>query len=143
MKRIATSILITLSLVVGAVGTFLPAQSALAIDPFKAACGGSGGGAGSSAGSGTASGGSSTEICGAAQQDKFQNIIKNVINTALVVIGMIAVIMIVIGGVKYVVSNGEAQQIQSAKNTILYSVIGLVLAVMAFPIVNFVLDKFK
>lgn len=130
MRKILSSTLIALSLVVTSLG-LLPAQTVHGIDVFKnGSCS-------------QPSGSSGTEICGAAQQDKFQNILKNVINTMLVVIGIIAVIMIVIGGIKYVVSNGESQQIQSAKNTILYSVIGLILAMAAFPIVNFVIDRFK
>ena len=68
---------------------------------------------------------------------------KNVINTFLVVLGMVAVIMIIIGGIRYTTSNGESAQIQAAKNTILYAVIGLVIAMLAFAIVNFVLDAFK
>lgn len=132
MKKHLVSLLATISMIIASMG-LLPAQPAFGIDVFNGANGACTGGGGS---------GSAKDICGASQDD-FKKIMKTIINTALVVIGMIAVIMIVIGGVKYVVSNGEAQQIQSAKNTILYSVIGLVIAVSAFPIVNFVLDKFK
>jgi hypothetical protein len=51
--------------------------------------------------------------------------------------------MIVIGGIKYTTSNGDSSAITSAKNTILYSVVGLVVAILAFAIVNFVLGAFK
>ena len=55
---------------------------------------------------------------------------------------MIAVIKIVIGGIRYATSGGDSTQIQAAKNTILYAVVGLVVAIMAFAIVNFVLGAF-
>jgi hypothetical protein len=68
--------------------------------------------------------------------------LKDVVNILLYVLGAIAVIMIVIGGIRYTTSNGESSQITSAKNTILYAVIGLVVAVLAYSIVNFVLGSF-
>ena len=68
--------------------------------------------------------------------------IKTVINTLLFILGAIAVIMIVIGGIKYTLSNGDASSIKSAKDTILYSVIGLVVDLLAYAIVNFVVDQF-
>ena len=49
--------------------------------------------------------------------------------------------MIIIGGIKYVTSNGDSSGVTSAKNTILYAVVGLVVAVMAYTIVNFVLTN--
>lgn len=65
---------------------------------------------------------------------------QKIVNTLTFVIGAVAVIMIVIGGLKYVLSNGDQSQITSAKNTILYSVVGLVVAIMANAIVNFVIE---
>jgi hypothetical protein len=50
--------------------------------------------------------------------------------------------MIVLGGIRYTTSNGEASQVKGAKDTILYAVIGLIVAIMAFAIVNFVVDQF-
>lgn len=67
---------------------------------------------------------------------------KNIVNVLLFVIGAVAVIMIVIGGLRYVMSNGESSAITGAKNTILYAVIGLVVALLAYAIVNFVLGQF-
>lgn len=72
-----------------------------------------------------------------------QTRIKQIVNTLLFILGTIAVIMIVVGGIKYTTSNGDASAITSAKNTILYSVVGLVVAILAYAIVNFVLDAFK
>jgi multisubunit Na+/H+ antiporter MnhB subunit len=50
--------------------------------------------------------------------------------------------MIIIGGIRYTTSNGESSQIKSAKDTIMYAVIGLVVAILAYSIVNFVVDQF-
>lgn len=63
----------------------------------------------------------------------------NIINTLIFVIGAIAVLMIIIGAMRYTLSGGDQSQIGSAKNTILYSIIGLVIALMAGGIVNFIL----
>lgn len=68
--------------------------------------------------------------------------IQNVVNVLLFVLGAIAVIMIVVGGIRYTLSNGDAGAITGAKNTILYAVIGLVVALLAYAIVNFVLGAF-
>ena len=69
--------------------------------------------------------------------------IKTIINVLLFVLGAIAVIMIIIGGFRYVLSAGESSAITAAKNTIFYAVIGLVVAILAFAIVNFVLKNVK
>ena len=68
-------------------------------------------------------------------------IFQQIVNILLFITGAIAVIVIVIGGIKYVLSSGDSNQITSAKNTILYAVIGLVVAILAYAIVNFVIDK--
>jgi hypothetical protein len=69
--------------------------------------------------------------------------VKTIVNILLYVLGAIAVVMIVIGGIRYTTSNGDSSAITSAKNTILYSVIGLIVAILAYSIVNFVLTQFK
>jgi len=69
--------------------------------------------------------------------------IKNIVNVLLFVLGAIAVIMIIIGGIRYTTSNGDSGQVTSAKNTIMYAVVGLVVAIMAYAIVNFVVSSFK
>lgn len=79
---------------------------------------------------------------GGSKTNTVNKAIKAVVNTLLFVLGAVAVIMIVIGGLKYTTSNGDQERIKSAKNTILYAVIGLVVAIMAYAIVDFVLDAF-
>lgn len=65
--------------------------------------------------------------------------IKSVTSILLFIIGAASVILIIVGGLRYVTSGGDQSQISGAKNTILYAVIGLVVASMAYAIVNFVL----
>ena len=69
-------------------------------------------------------------------------LIKTIVNVLLFILGAVAVIMIVIGGLKYTLSNGDSSAVTSAKNTILYAIVGLVIAMMAYAIVNFVIGKF-
>jgi hypothetical protein len=89
-------------------------------------------------------GASGTQICGAKDDSNgFNKLMQNIISTLLVVLGMIAVVMIVIGGIRYTTSNGDPSQVKSAKDTILYAVVGLVVAIMAYAIVNFVISQFK
>jgi hypothetical protein len=68
--------------------------------------------------------------------------IKAVVNVLLFILGAIAVIMIVVGGIRYTLSNGDSSAITGAKNTILYAVIGLIVAMLAYAIVNFVVGAF-
>ncbi|AKM80616.1 TPA: hypothetical protein DDX46_00200 [Candidatus Saccharibacteria bacterium] len=68
--------------------------------------------------------------------------IKNVVNVLLFLLGAIAVIMIIIGGIRYATSNGDSGAIKGAKDTILYAVIGLIVAILAYAIVNFVVGAF-
>lgn len=56
--------------------------------------------------------------------------------------GIICIISIVAAGILYALSNGEAEKIKAAKNTILYAVIGLVVVMMAFVITGFIVGRF-
>jgi len=64
-----------------------------------------------------------------------------VVNTLIFVIGLVAVIMLIVGGFRYVFSQGNEKAVQGAKDTILYAIIGIVVAVLAFAIVNFVIQS--
>ena len=66
---------------------------------------------------------------------------RQITNTILYIVGVIAVIMLIIGGIRYVVSGGDAKKVTDAKNTVLYAIIGLVIAVFAYAIVNFVITS--
>lgn len=66
-------------------------------------------------------------------------VIDNVTSTILAVLGFLAVVMLIIGGVKYATSAGDAKAVTDAKNTILYAIIGLVIAILSYAIVKFVI----
>jgi hypothetical protein len=68
-----------------------------------------------------------------------EGLFKKIVNILLFIIGAIAVIMLIIGGIRYVTSGGDQNHVTAAKNTILYAIIGIVVAVLAFAVVNFVL----
>ena len=63
---------------------------------------------------------------------------KVIADTLIYIVGAVAVIMLIIGGLRYVISQGNEKGVAAAKDTILYSVIGIVVAILAFAIVNFV-----
>lgn len=69
-------------------------------------------------------------------------VFSKISSVLLFIVGAIAVIMIVIGGLRYVISGGDASQIQSAKNTILYALVGVIVAILAYAAVNFVINSF-
>jgi hypothetical protein len=70
-----------------------------------------------------------------------QNIIKTVINIFSLIVGVVSVIMIIFGGLRYITSGGDSNNVTSAKNTIIYAIIGLVVVALAQFIVQFVLNK--
>lgn len=65
--------------------------------------------------------------------------IGEVVNIFLYFVGAVAVIVVIWGGFQYITSSGDSQKATTAKNTIMYAVIGLVVAIFAYAIVNFVL----
>lgn len=67
--------------------------------------------------------------------------LNQIINVIIGVIGFIAVIVIILGGVQYTTSAGEASKVKKAKDTIMYGIVGLVVALLAYSIVNFVLSN--
>jgi hypothetical protein len=75
--------------------------------------------------------------------EKVNKVIKNIINLFSLVVGVTSVVMIIVGGLKYIVSSGDPAKITSAKNTILYALIGLVVVAMSQTIVYFVLNRLE
>lgn len=67
--------------------------------------------------------------------------INTAVNVVIGIIGMLAVVMIIMGGISFVTSQGDTAKVTKARNTILYGVVGLVVALLAFAIVNFVLSS--
>ncbi len=66
-------------------------------------------------------------------------LIQAVISFLLFLVGVVSVIMLIIGGIRFIVSAGDAQATANARNTVLYSIVGIIVAVAAYGIVNFVL----
>jgi hypothetical protein len=74
-------------------------------------------------------------------EGKINSIVKTVIDLFSLIVGIVSVIMIIVGGLKYITSGGDSGNVTGAKNTILYAVIGLVVVALAQFIVRFVLSK--
>ena len=70
---------------------------------------------------------------------ELMDIVKNIFNVVIGIVGLIAVVMIVIGGISYTTSAGDSGKVKKAKDTILYGIVGLVISLLAFAIVNFVI----
>lgn len=79
--------------------------------------------------------------CGTGDTTSIDSILKLVINIFSIIVGFIAVIMIIVGGIKYITSGGDSGNISGAKNTIVYAIIGLVIVALAQVLVHFVLQK--
>jgi hypothetical protein len=69
--------------------------------------------------------------------------ITNTVNTLLFIVGVASVIMIIVGGLRYIFSGGDPKNTSATKDTILYTVVGVVVAILAYAIVNFVLTRFS
>ena len=81
------------------------------------------------------------EQLGCGGSASLMTVASNLLTAIASLVGIIAVIGIIIGGVQYATSAGDASKAKRAKNTILYSIIGLVVALLAWAIVNFVLKN--
>lgn len=68
-------------------------------------------------------------------------VFRQITNVILYIAGIVVVVMLIIGGIRYVVSGGDSKKVTDAKNTVLYAIIGLVICFLAFAIVNFVISS--
>jgi len=87
--------------------------------------------------------GGGTAGCGTAAQSNgsVDKLLSTIINILSLVVGVIAVIMIIIGGMRFVLSGGDSNNTNSARNSIIYSIVGLVIVALAQVIVHFVLNR--
>ncbi len=69
--------------------------------------------------------------------------ITTILNVVIGLLGIICVIVIILGGITYMTSSGESTKVQKGRNTILYGIIGLVICILAFAIVNFVIANIQ
>ena len=70
-----------------------------------------------------------------------QSLLTNIVKYFSIIVGVIAVIMIIVGGFKYITSGGDSSNVSAAKNTIIYAIVGLVIVALAQLIVHFVLNQ--
>lgn len=122
MKKIK-AIIISAFMVLG-IGLVLVPQSASAINVFNSCS--------STPGS---------EVC-KGSNDQADGLIKKLVNTLLFIVGALAVVMIIVGGIMYTTSNGDQNNIERAKSIVIYSVVGLVVSFIAYAIVNWVVGLF-
>lgn len=127
-KRTVLLALSLVSLFVMALAPALEPSVAYAADPKDVICDGIQGAGGGSCGSGGTT---------------LTNVIENVINIFSIIIGVVAVIMIMVAGFKYVTAAGDSGNITSAKHTLIYAIVGLIIVALAQFIVMFVLDNIK
>ena len=76
-------------------------------------------------------------------ETQVNGIIKTIVEVLLTAVGAISIIMIVIGGIMFALSSGDAQKAAKARNTVLYAVVGLIVSIFASAIVNFVFNRFN
>lgn len=131
MKKLITLLLIVLSF--SFITGLTPKYVYAAEDPFKYVCNGE---AANSPTCKDRASSTSNPLLGT------NGIITNVIKLLIIIIGAASVIMIMIGGFKYITSTGDSAKVNSAKDTILYAIIGLAVAILAQSIVSFVLMRF-
>ena len=67
-------------------------------------------------------------------------IIPRIINLMLFIVGVLAIFMMIYGGIRYVLSGGDNNKVKDAKNTILYAIVGLIVAILGYAIVNWVVS---
>ena len=68
-------------------------------------------------------------------------VFSRITNTVLLIVGLISVIMLVYGGLRYILSGGDSKKVTDAKNTVLYAIIRLIISMLAYAIVHFVLNS--
>lgn len=125
-------LLVALSLAMGLalVTAFaLPSVASAAFNPFEQACSQGGGGPACTTNT------NENPLLGEG------GAISRVMGILSIILGAVAVIFIIYGGIKYITSNGDSSAISTAKSTIIYAIIGLVVAVLARPIINFVIGR--
>jgi predicted permease len=74
-------------------------------------------------------------------EDTLQSIAKKIVNIFSLIVGVAAVIMIIVGGFRYITSGGDSTRVGGAKNTLIYAIVGLIIVALAQAIVHFVLNN--
>jgi len=98
-----------------------------ALDPFEDACTGAA---------------ADTAICKDKDEEKAPAYVKIIVNTMLYALAAVSVIVIILAGIYYTTSGGDTSLVKRAKDTLLYAVVGLIVAIMSYAIVNYVVGIF-
>lgn len=123
--KLVKSMIFTLGIIGGiTLATLSIGASTQAVDVFNEACNGTG---------------ANTAVCQNKDTDEITPYIQTIVNILLYILGAVSVLVIIISGIYYVTSMGDSSAIARAKNTLLYAVIGLVVALLAYAIVNFII----
>lgn len=126
LKRLSTGVFVALALMVGTLYVQPVSPAAALTDNQQAVCDAIG------------STDCQTDPTGAKNPD---TLIKKGIDVFSAIIGVVAVVMIMVGGFKYITSAGDSSKVSSAKSTIIYAIIGLIIVVLSQTIVKFVISK--
>ena len=86
--------------------------------------------------------GISNDVCNKKGDTNINSLVLSVINLLLYIVAVVAVVMIIVGVMKYLTSSGDSGKVTSAKNTVVYAVVGLLVAIFSWVIVNFIVKQF-
>lgn len=78
--------------------------------------------------------------CGGGGGETLDSALSSILKAIILIMGLVAVVFIIVGGVNYITSGGDATKVKKARETILYAVIGLLICALAFAIVQFVIS---
>jgi hypothetical protein len=120
---------------VAGIGLVMPVSTVMAEDPPEVNCD-------QNAGLNAVKDGNCAKGTGQ-QKDLFTStgVVPTIINIMLFIVGILSVIMLIYGGIRYTASGGKDEHIKTAKNTIMYAIIGLIVAILGYAIVNWVLGS--
>lgn len=125
MKKLSLTLLSLASVFLFALAPLQTVQAA-PVDVFDKAC---------------SSNSSDPALCNNSNGSGLFGIIRTIIQVMLIIGGIIAVIMIILGGIRYTTSNGDQADVKAAKDTILYAIVGLVVTISGYAIVTWVVGK--
>lgn len=77
------------------------------------------------------------------EEDAVVHIARNIVDALTLIVGIISVIMIIFGGLRYIVSGGDSAKVTGAKNTLLYAIVGLLIAISAQELITFITANFS
>lgn len=125
MKQRIKLLIATFAVAVFGAFAFVPVTSVSALDPLGNIC--------------SDPANANSEVC-TSKGDNATTLLSTIINTLLFIVGSLAVIMIIVSGIFYVTSAGDSGKVARAKNTLTYSIVGLIVAFLSYAIIFWVLD---